>query len=117
MPMFVLRGLLRAESQEKILIYLLSRDSGYGKGIADFFALSQNATQKQLARLEDDGIVVSGLVGKLREYRLNPRYPFSEPMRDLLKAALEAYPADVKKKLTMERSRPRKAGKPTVSAR
>ena len=115
--MFVLRGLLRAESQEKILIYLLFRKEGYGKGIAEFFGLSPNATQKQLVRLENDGIVVSKLVGKLREYRLNPRYPFKEQMKELLKAALTAYPDNVKRELTMERSRPRIAGKPSLPAR
>lgn len=115
--MFVLRGLLRAESQEKILIYLLSRESGYGKGIAEFFNMSQNATQKQLARLEGDGIVVSKLVGRLREYRLNPRYPFREQLWALMKAALNAYPEEVRKNLTMQRSRPRQAGKPTLSAK
>ncbi len=50
--MFVLRGILRAESQEKILLYPLVRESGYGKAIAEFFGLSTNSVQKQLARLE-----------------------------------------------------------------
>ena len=40
--MFVLNGILRAESQEKILVYLLVRETGYGKAIAEFFDLSQN---------------------------------------------------------------------------
>ena len=39
MTMFVLKGILRAESQEKILIYLLIRESGYGKAIAEFYGL------------------------------------------------------------------------------
>jgi len=115
--MFVLRGILRAESQEKILIYLLVRESGYGKAIAEFYGQSQNAIQKQLARLEEDGILVSQMVGKLREYRLNPRYPFLPQLRELLKAALGAYPERLKKLLTMTRSRPRQAGKPTSSVR
>ena len=115
--MFVLKGVLRAESQEKILLYLLCRESGYGKGIAEFFGMSQNATQKQLARLESDGIVFSKLVGKLREYRLNPRYPFRDQLRALIKAALKAYPESIRRELTIERSRPRQAGKPTVPAR
>ena len=115
--MFILRGLLRAESQEKILIYLLVRETGYGKAIAEFFDQSQNAVQKQLARLESDGIVVSRLVGKLREYRMNPRYPFLQQLKELLKAALMAYPDNVKKELTMKRNRPRQAGKPTIPAR
>ncbi|MEH6584787.1 MAG: winged helix-turn-helix domain-containing protein [Halioglobus sp.] len=115
--MFVLRGLLRAESQEKILIYLLVRETGYGKAIAEFYCQSQNAVQKQLARLEEDGIVVSRLIGRLREYELNPRYPFLKQLKPLLKAALKAYPDNVLKELTMERSRPRQPGKPTMTVR
>jgi hypothetical protein len=68
MAMFILKGILRAESQEKILIYLLVRESGYGKAIAEFYGLSQNAVQKQLARLEDDNVVVSQLVGRFFLY-------------------------------------------------
>ncbi len=115
--MFILRGILRAETQEKILIYLLVRGSGYGKAIAEFYELSPNATQKQLARLEGDGVVVSRLVGKLREYQLNPRYAFLQPLKELLKAALAAYPEKVKRELTMTRNRPRQAGKPVLPAR
>ena len=115
--MFILRGILRAESQEKILIYLLAQKSGYGKGIAEFYGQSQNAVQKQLARLEDDGIVVSRLIGRLREYKLNPRYLFLPQLKELLKAALSAYPDDVKKALTMSRTRPRQTGKPTTRIR
>ncbi|MBL4827975.1 MAG: winged helix-turn-helix transcriptional regulator [Spongiibacteraceae bacterium] len=109
--MFILKGILRAETQEKILIYLLVRDSGYGKAIAGFYGLSPNATQKQLARLEEDGVVISRLVGQLREFQLNPRYPFLQPLKALLKAALLAYPDTIKQELTMTRTRPRQAGK------
>lgn len=73
--MFVLKGILRAESQEKILLYLLVRESGYGKAIAEFFGLSTNSVQKQLARLEEDSVVVSRAVGRMREYQLNPGMP------------------------------------------
>ena len=73
--------------------------------------------QKQLARLEDDGVVVSRAVGRLREYRLNPRYAFSEPLRALLKSALRAYPDSVVTELTMPRTRPRKTGKPETYVR
>ncbi len=115
--MFVLKGILRAESQEKILIYLLVRESGYGRSMAEFYGLSQNAVQKQLARLEEDGVLVSRLVGKLREYQLNPRYPFGEPLKALLKSALAAYPEEIKQQLLMDRKRPRTAGKPTELVR
>lgn len=110
--MFVLKGILRAESQEKILLYLLARESGYGKAIAEFFGLSTNSVQKQLVRLEEDGVVISRAVGRLREYQLNPRYGFSEPLRELLKSALRVYPDNLVSELTLPRTRPRKSGKP-----
>lgn len=115
--MFVLKGVLRAESQEKILLYLFLRESGYGKAIADFFELSTNAVHKQLLRLEEDSVVVGRAVGRAREYQLNPRYAFSAPLRALLKSALAAYPDTLVRKLAMSRQRPRKSGKPTDIAR
>ena len=115
--MFVLKGILRAESQEKILIYLLIRESGYGKALAAFYGLSQNSVQKQLARLEEDSVVVSHLIGRLREYRLNTRYSFYTPLKALLKSALAAYPDTIIQQLTMRRRRPRTAGKPVELVR
>ncbi len=109
--MFVLKGVLRAETQEKVLIYLMLRGIGYGSDIADFYAIPVNPVQKQLVRLEADGVVVSQLVGNVRNFELNPRYPFLEPLKGLLKAALEAYPQDVVSALMVQRTRPRQAGK------
>jgi predicted transcriptional regulator len=109
--MFILRGILRAESQEQILVYLLVRETGYGKAIAEFYGASQNSIQKQLVRLEADGVVVSRAIGKLREYQLNPRYPFIAPLKELLKIGLSAYPKQLQNALTIQRTRPRKAEK------
>jgi len=115
--MFVLKGVLRAESQEKVLIYLLLRNSGYGKSIAEFYGIPVNPVQKQLARLEVDGVVVSRLIGKVRQYELNPRYPFLRALKELLKAAVAAYPPDIVSELMVERARPRQPGKPLVAVR
>jgi len=115
--MFVLRGILRAESQEKVLIYLLLRGTGYGKSIAEFYGVPTNPVQKQLARLEADGVIVSGLVGKVRNYELNPRYPFIESLTQLLKAAVAAYPKELSNQLLVQRTRPRQAGKPLMQVR
>ena len=43
--MFVLKGILRAESQEKILIYLLLRQTGYAKNIAEFYGAPTNQSK------------------------------------------------------------------------
>lgn len=115
--MFILKGILRAETQEKTLIYLLLRGSGYGKSIAEFYGIPTNPVQKQLARLESDGVIVSQLIGKIRSYELNPNYLFIEPLKELLKAALIAYPSEIKDQLLVQRTRPRQAGKPLESVR
>jgi hypothetical protein len=115
--MFILKGLLRAETQEMILIYLLLRGAGYGRSIAEFYQIPSNPVQKQLARLEADGVVVSELVGKVRNYELNPRYPFLEPLTALLQAAAKAYPQELVSSLMIQRTRPRQTGKPLVLAK
>ena len=112
--MFILKGILRAESQEKVLIYLLLQGPGYGRRIAEFFGIPTNPVQKQLARLEEDGVVVSHLIGKVRQYELNPRYPFIEPLKALLTSAVAAYPPAVSSRLLVQRTRPRQAGKPLL---
>lgn len=117
MNMFVLKGILRAESQEKVLIYLMVRGAGYGKNIAEFYGVPTNPIQKQLARLESDGVIVSQLIGKVRNYTLNPRYPFISELTALLKVALEAYSDEIKSNLLILRTRPRQAGKPLMAAR
>jgi hypothetical protein len=115
--MFLLKGVLRAETQEKVLIYLLVRDNGYAKGIADFYGVPPNPIQKQLARLESDGVIVSELAGQIRIYKLNPHYPFLEPLKQLVKAAVSTYPADIVGRLMRHRSNPRKAGRPPAASR
>lgn len=115
--MFVLKGLLRAETQEKILIYLLAREQGYATEIAEFFDMAINPIQKQLARLEVNSVVVSTQVGKTRIYVLNPRYPFLSPLKELLKCAMGAYPSRTIQALLVTRTRPRQAGKPLRSVR
>lgn len=114
---FVLKGVLRAETQEKILIYLLLKGDGYAKAIADFFDAPVTPVQKQLLRLESDGVLVSHQIGKVRNYQLNPRYPFIEPLKELLKTALAAYPDKVVNQLLIRRTRPRAAGKAILPAK
>lgn len=113
--MFLLKGILRAESQEKILIYITLNGSGYGKAVADFFGLSQNSVQKQLIRLEEDGVIVGRSIGQLREYTFNPRYLFLEELKALLQKAYQSYPQEIVTELLMQRKRPRKSGK-TIKA-
>lgn len=110
--MFILKGILRAESQEKILIYLMKRERGYAKGIAEFYQVPVTPIQKQLKRLEEDGIIVRLQLGSLKEYQLNRRNAFYPELILLLEKAITAYPKEIIRELQMERKRPRASGKP-----
>ena len=115
--MFVLKGVLRAETQEKILLYLLLRGSGYGRAIAEFYDTPETPIKKQLAKLEVDGVIVSHTIGRVRNFELNPRYPFMGPLKDLLKSAAQAYPQELVNGLMIQRARPRQPGKPLDAVR
>jgi len=106
--MFILNSLFRAESQEQILIFLFARESGYAREIADFYDIRSPAViQKQLLRLEDDGVVVGKNHGRTRMYQFNPRFVFLEPLKSMLKTTLELYPKEVRSNFLMVRGRPR----------
>jgi DNA-binding transcriptional ArsR family regulator len=67
--------------------------------------------QQQLRRLEEGGVVVSRLYGRVRLYEFNPRYPFLDELRALLAKAMEYLPQEEIDKYYMRRTRPRRPGK------
>ena len=108
----MLEALLGSEVEEKVLAFLRCRGEGYARQIARFFDVSLAGVQKQLARLEEGGIVYSRPLGRTRVYAFHPRYPFLAELQALLDKALTFYPAREREALLMDRRRLRKAGKP-----
>jgi hypothetical protein len=108
----MLRSILGSASKEQALLFLYSRGEGYPREIARFFQVGLRPIQAQLAGLEADGVLWSRLVGRTRLYAMNPRYPFIRELTALLAKALSFYPEADRRRLTMNRRRPRKAGKP-----
>jgi predicted transcriptional regulator len=104
--------LLGSENSERVLIFLLTRENGYAREIANFFDASLYAVQKQLDKLEAGSILVSKKAGRTRLYQFNPRYPFLAELKTLLEKALTFYPENVREDLIMNRRRPRERGKP-----
>lgn len=94
------------------MIFVLTRNQGYAREIADFFGTNLYAIQRQLDKLEAGGVLVSHTAGRTRLYQFNPRYPFLNELKQLLEKALSFYPEDVRVKLVMNRRRPRKRDKP-----
>ncbi|MBY0400394.1 ArsR family transcriptional regulator [Myxococcota bacterium] len=109
----MLEGIFGNASAEKVLLYLEQYEEGYATAIARTFdGLSLNMAQRQLERLERAGALVSSLKGKTRLYSWNPRYPFKNELRALVRKALDSLPASERSRYLGERRRPRRAGKP-----
>lgn len=108
----MLETLVGSSSGERVLIFLFARDEGYAREIARFFDTDLDPIQKQLAKLEAGGVLVSRTAGHTRVFSLNPRYPMIDEVKALLEKALQFYPAELRDRLLMNRRRPRRTGKP-----
>jgi hypothetical protein len=108
----MLEGLFGNPVIEKIFFILFVYGEGYPLGMAKTFDEPVNKFQQQLKRLEDSGIIVSRLVGKVRLYTFNPRYPFSDELKSLISRAYEYVPEKEKGLYYKKRTRPRRKGKP-----
>ena len=108
----MLEPIFGTENSERVLMFLLARNEGYAREIAQFFNTNLYAIQRQLDKLEAGGVLVSRTAGRTRLYQFNPRYPFLNELKQLLERALFFYPEDVRENLVMNRRRPRKRDKP-----
>jgi predicted transcriptional regulator len=108
----MLEAVVGSRAAERVLIFMAARGKGYAKEIADTFDMNATQIQKQLNRMERDGLFVSQAVGRARVYEMNPRFLFTEELNALLMRVLEKYPARLREQLLMDRRRPRRKGKP-----
>lgn len=108
----MLEPILGSKNAERVLMFLLARDQGYTREIARFSGGDPDSIQKQLVRLEREGVLVSKSEGRTLIYRFNPRYSFLKELKALLTKALLFYPPEEQERLTIVRRRPRRKGKP-----
>ena len=108
----MLEVLLGSKNRERVLQYILAKGEGYAKEIADFYGTSLDPVQKQLEKLELGGVLVSKSVGRTRVFVFNPRYAFLDELKALLEKARSYYSHEEIERLTMQRKRPRRKGKP-----
>jgi hypothetical protein len=109
----VLEGLFGNPVIEKIFFTLFVYGEGYPLGMAKNFDEPVNKFQQQLKRLEDGGVIVSRLVGRVRLYTFNPQFPFVEELKTLIAKAFAFVPKKEKALYYRKRTRPRRAGKPS----
>ena len=97
---------------EKILFYLLTYESGYIRAFARTFGIPVNGIVQQLKRLENGGVISSQIQGTIRLYSFNPRYPFLPELKAMLQKAMDSLPENELEKYYLQRTRPRRKGKP-----
>jgi hypothetical protein len=93
----MLTGLFGSRTIEKILLFLLINETGYGNQMQSLLGVPLTPVQKALQRLEKAQIVMSHFEGKTRLYQLNPNYPLRHELETLLKKAYLLLPAKEKK--------------------
>jgi predicted transcriptional regulator len=108
----MIEAIVGSTSAERALVFITAREQGYASEIARMFDTSVSQIQKQLDRMERDGLLINEKVGIARIYSFNPRYAFVPEVKALMEKALSMYPLPIQKALTMNRRRPRKKGKP-----
>lgn len=108
----MLEGIFGSPITERTLLFLLKNKEAYPREMARILGLNLYRLQKNLGKLEDHGIVVSVLRGKIRLYQLNNRSPFIRELTALLEKSFSFLPQD-ERDVYLQRRRPRRPEKRT----
>lgn len=107
----VLEGVLGNRSAAQTLLFLEAYGSGHALRIANTYAVPVSSIQRQLRRLEDEGVLVSRTVGRTRLFEFNMRNPTVRNLRVFLAAELADLPEVEVKAYYRQRQRPRRTVK------
>lgn len=105
-------GLFGSAIREEILKVVIGLDQGaYARQIAGLLERDLITVQRNLRTLEQDGILASRFLDRVRLFELNRRYRYYGALRALLQTMLHD---DVRVRGLLEkiRQRPRRTGKP-----
>jgi len=111
----VLEAIFGNRTAAWVLLFLQCYGEGHALRIAKTIGFGLNMTQRQLNRLEEEGVLVSRLVGNIRLFAFNDRNPTVRNLRRLLEEELKLLPEEQVQQYFRQRQRPRKAGKVLVS--
>ena len=80
----VLDALFGNRTAACVLLFLQCYGEGHAQRIAKTFGFGLNMTQRQLKRLEEQGVLVSRRLGNMRLFSFNERNPTVRNLRKLL---------------------------------
>ncbi|MBI1950574.1 MAG: ArsR family transcriptional regulator [Acidobacteria bacterium] len=99
------------QTRTRVLLALSLLFESYPRELARVLEVPLSGVQKALQGLEGDGIASGRSVGRMRLFRINPRYfAYSDLQRYLLR--LTEPEIDLKRRVEALRRRPRRTGKP-----
>lgn len=108
-----LETLFAGKAATRVLLFIENYGEGYASQISKTFEMPLSEVQKQLAKFENAGVLVSRTVGTSRIYAWNPRDPGLKGLQLLLRDTLEkGIPEETLRKFYRQRQRPRRKGKP-----
>lgn len=107
----VLEAIFGNRTAALVLLFIQAYGEGHALRMAKTYELGLNMTQRQLKRLEGNGVLVSRLVGNTRVFTFNERSPTVRNLRNFLATELELLPEDDVRKYFRQRQRPRRTGK------
>ena len=110
----ILEALFGNRTAACVLLFLQCYGEGHAQRIAKTFGFGLNMTQRQLKRLEEQGVLVSRRLGNLRLFSFNERNPTVLNLRQWLELELAALPEEDQQHYFRQRQRPRLSAKPLV---
>jgi hypothetical protein len=110
----VLEALFGNRTAACALLFLQSYGEGHAMRIAETFGFGLNMTQRQLKRLEAEGVLLSRRVGNVRLFSFNQRNATVRNLQRMLEAELVQLPEEVQQRFFRQRQRPRLSDKPLL---
>ncbi len=110
----MLDKILGSETAMKIMLHLIHYVEIYPSAVSKDYKIALSAVQKQFARFEEAGVLVSKLVGKTRVYKFNMKSKVAKTFHDLVRLYYDGLSPSDKEQIFSERRRPRRAGKPII---
>lgn len=110
----MLDKVLGSDIAMKIMLHLIHYNEIYPSAVAKDYELTLSAVQKQFARFEDAGVLVSKLVGRTRVYFFNKKSKAALKFYDFIKVYYDGLSIKDKEMIFSKRRRPRKSGKPVI---
>jgi len=110
----MLDKILGSEVAMKIMFHLVHYHEIYPSAVARDYKIALSAVQKQFARFEEAGVLVSKTVGRTRVYMFNKKLKAAMKFFELVKVYYDGLSIKDKEKIFSTRRRPRRPGKPVV---